>query len=58
VGASAGHGRHLVVLDNGEVAGDLVRGMMDVLTSFFARLCGRGAARNHARKALEAARYG
>ncbi|MEU5945503.1 IS607 family transposase [Micromonospora sp. NPDC047465] len=52
------HGRRLVVLDDGEVADDLVRDMVEVLTSFCARLYGRRSARDRARKALEAAQHG
>ncbi|MFC5835958.1 recombinase family protein, partial [Nonomuraea insulae] len=48
-------GRRLVVLDDGEVDDDLVRDMVEVLTSFCARLYGRRSARNRAEKALEAA---
>ena len=44
-------GRRLVVLDRGEVADDLVRDMIEVLTSFCARLYGRRSARNRALKA-------
>lgn len=51
-------GRRLVVLDDGEVEDDLVRDMVEVLTSFCARLYGRGSARNRAQKALEAAEHG
>lgn len=51
-------GRRLVVLDDGEVEDDLVRDMVEVLTSFCARLYGRRSAKNRARKALEAARHG
>ena len=46
------HGRRLVVLDDGEVADDLVRDMVEVLTSFCARLYGRRSARNRALKAV------
>lgn len=53
--ALAAHGRRLVVLDDGEVAGDLVRDMVEVLTSFCARLYGRRSARNRAEKALRCA---
>jgi putative resolvase len=49
--ALAAHGRRLVVLDDGEVTGDLVRDMIEVLTSFCARLYGRRAAGNRALKA-------
>jgi putative resolvase len=48
---SAG-GRRVLVADEGEVDGDLVRDMTEVLTSFCARLCGRRGARNRAEKAL------
>lgn len=48
-------GRRLVVLDEGEVEDDLVRDMVEVLTSFCARLYGRRSAKNRARKAFEAA---
>lgn len=48
-------GRRLVVLDDGEVEDDLVPDMVEVLTSFCARLYGRRSAKNRARKALEAA---
>jgi putative resolvase len=50
--ALAAHGRRLVVLDEGEVDDDLVRDMVEVLTSFCARLYGRRSARNRALKAL------
>ena len=49
-------GRRLVVLDGGEVADDLVRDMIEVLTSFCARLYGRRSARNRALKAVGCAR--
>jgi putative resolvase len=51
-------GRRLVVLDAGEVQDDLVRDMVEVLTSFCARLYGRRSARNRATKALAAAERG
>jgi putative resolvase len=44
--ALSAHGRRLVVLDDGEVADDLVRDMVEVLTSFCARLYGRRSARD------------
>lgn len=53
--ALAATGRRLVVLDDGEVEDDLVRDMVEVLTSFCARLYGRRSAKNRAKKALEAA---
>ncbi|WP_369394619.1 IS607 family transposase [Streptomyces sp. CG1] len=56
--ALSAHGRRLVVLDYGEVEDDLVRDVMEVLTSFCARLYGRRSAKNRARKALKAAQHG
>jgi putative resolvase len=51
----AAHGRRLVVLDDGEVTDDLIRDMVEVLTSFCARLYGRRSARNRALKAVRCA---
>jgi putative resolvase len=51
-------GRRLVVLDEGEVEDDLAQDIVDVLTSFCARLYGRRSAGNRAKKALEAAAAG
>jgi putative resolvase len=48
-------GRRLVVLDDGEVEDDLVRDVVEVLTSFCVRLYGRRSAKNRAQKALQAA---
>lgn len=50
--ALSAHGRRLVVTDDGEVTDDLVRDMVEVLTSFCARLYGRRSARNRALKAV------
>jgi putative resolvase len=50
--ALAAHGRRLVVLEDGEVTDDLARDMIEVLTSFCARLYGRRPARNRALKAV------
>jgi putative resolvase len=50
--ALSAHQRRLVVLDDGEVDDDLARDMVEVLTSFCARLYGRRSARNRALKAL------
>jgi len=47
-------GRKLVVVDKTEMKDDLVQDMIDVLTSFCARLYGRRSARNKALKAVEA----
>ena len=52
--ALAASGRRLVVMDPGETKDDLVRDMIDVLTSFCARLYGKRSARNKALKAVEA----
>jgi len=48
------HGRKIVVVDSTELKDDLVRDMVEVLTSFCARLYGRRAAKNKAEKALKA----
>jgi putative resolvase len=50
--AGSASGRRLVVLDTGEVDSDLVRDMVEVLTSFCARRYGRRSARNRAERAL------
>ena len=54
--ALARTGRHLIVVEQGEAHDDLVPDMVDVLTSFCARLYGKRSARHRAKKALEAAR--
>jgi putative resolvase len=56
--ALSASGRRLVVLDDGEVEDDLVQDIVDVLTSFCARLYGRRSAKNRAKAALEAAERG
>ena len=56
--ALAAHGRRVLVADTGETTDDLVRDMIEVLTSFCARLYGRQGARNRALRALTAARRG
>lgn len=53
--ALSASGRKLVVVDQTEMKDDLVPDMVDVLTSFCARLYGRRAAKNRAAKALAAA---
>jgi predicted site-specific integrase-resolvase len=53
--ALAAHGRELVVVDTAEVDDDLVRDMTEILTSMCARLCGKRAADNRAKRALAAA---
>ena len=54
--ALAAHGRRLLVADPSETTDDLVRDMVEVLTSFCARMDGRRGARNRAMRALTAAR--
>src|SRR5271166_6495443 len=49
------HGRELVVVDSAEVGDDLVRDMTEILTSMCARLYGKRAAQNRARRAITAA---
>jgi predicted site-specific integrase-resolvase len=52
--ALAAQGRRLLVVDPGEVDGDLVGDVTEILTSLCARLYGRRAAANRARRAVEA----
>jgi putative resolvase len=54
--ALAAHGRAIVVLDDTEIAEDLVRDMTEVLTAMCARLYGRGSATRHAAAAVNATR--
>jgi putative resolvase len=54
--ALSAQGRKLVVVDPGETTDDLVRDMIDVLTSFCARLHGRRGARNRALRAVTCAK--
>ena len=53
--ALAASGRELVVVDPAEVDDDLVRDMTELLTSMCARLYGKRAAANRARRAIECA---
>mgnify|MGYP000467470256 CR=1 FL=1 len=53
--APAAQGRELVVVDASEVDNDLVRGMTEILTSLCARLYGKCAAANRAKRAMTAA---
>ena len=55
--ALSAHGRKVVVADPGETADDLVRDMIEVLTSMCARLYGRRGARNRAMRAVTAAKH-
>lgn len=52
--AMRAQGRRIVVIDPEEMKDDLVQDMLEVLTSFCARLYGRRSARNKAKKGLEA----
>jgi len=52
--ALAAQGRRFVVADDGESTDDLVRDMIEVLTSMCARLYGRRGARNRAMHAVTA----
>ncbi len=51
--ALAAQGRELIVVDPTELDDDLVRDMTEILTSFCARLYGKRAAANRARRAME-----
>ena len=53
--ALAAQGREAVVVDSAEVDDDLVRDMTEILTSMCARLYGKRAAANRAKRAVEAA---
>lgn len=52
--ALAASGRNVVVVDPAEMKDDLVRDMVDVLTSMCARLYGKRSAKNRAERALKA----
>lgn len=54
--AFAAQGRRILVVDDREVEEDLVRDVLEVLTSLAARLYGRRSARRRAQRALEAIR--
>jgi putative resolvase len=54
--ALSAQGRRLMVVDDGEVDDDLVRDMIEVLTSMCARLYGRRGARNRAMRAVTCAK--
>lgn len=45
--------RKIIVVDQGELKDDLVQDMIEVLTSFCARLYGKRSAKNRAKKAVE-----
>jgi putative resolvase len=52
--ALGAHGRRIVVADSGETTDDVVRDMIEVLSSMCARLYGRRGARNRAMRAVTA----
>jgi putative resolvase len=52
--ALAAQGRRIVVADGGEMTDDLVRDMIEVLTSMSARLYGRRGSRNRTMRAVAA----
>lgn len=52
--ALSARGRRIIVADQGETVDDLVRDMIEVLTSMCARLYGRRGARNRAMRAVTA----
>ena len=52
--ALASQGRRLLVADPQELKDDLVQDMIEILTSFCARLYGRRSAKNKAKKAVKA----
>lgn len=54
--ALSAQGRRIVVADAGETTDDLVRDMIEVLTSMCARLYGRRGARNRAMRAVTCAK--
>jgi putative resolvase len=56
--ALSAQGRRIVVADPGETTDDLVRDMIEVLTSMCAGLYGRRGARNRAMRALTATKHG
>ncbi len=52
--ALAASGRHVVVIEDGDVTDDLVHDVLDIRTSACGRRYGRRSARHRARQALEA----
>jgi putative resolvase len=56
--AIAAQGRQILVVDDTEMKDDLVQDMIDVLTSFCARLYGRRSARHRAERAVRCAAGG
>ena len=56
--ALAGRGARILVMEQAEMADDLVRDVTEVMTSLCARLYGRRSARRRAERALSAAQEG
>ena len=56
--ALTGRGARVLVMDESELEGDLVRDVTEVMTSLCARLYGRCSTRRGAERALAAAREG
>ena len=56
--ALAGRGARILVMEDNELEGDLVRDVTEVMTSLCARLYGRRSARRRAERALAAAQEG
>jgi putative resolvase len=52
--ALAAQSRRVVVIDGGEITDDMVRDLQEVIVSLCARLYGKRAAKNRAKKAIEA----
>jgi predicted site-specific integrase-resolvase len=52
--ALAAQGRRVVVKDTGERTNDMVPDLHEVIVCMCARLCGERAAKNRAKKAMEA----
>jgi predicted site-specific integrase-resolvase len=51
--ALAAQGRRVVVVDGAEITDDIVRDLHEVIVSMCARLYGKRAAKNRAKKAIE-----
>jgi predicted site-specific integrase-resolvase len=51
--ALSAQGRKLIVMENQEIKDDLVQDMIEILTSFCARLYGKRSAKNKAKRAME-----
>ena len=56
--ALAAQGRRVVVIDDAEITDDIVRDLHEVIVSMCARRYGKRAAKNRAKKAIEAIQCG